>query len=82
MKKQLRECTTQEEIKKRLKLNAGILLEAKQEDEDLEISGMSVGDLKNLIRDIVSDIVNEPDNDEYDLDEELNNILSELELEL
>ena len=82
MKKQLRECRTQEEIKKRLKLNAGILLEAKQEDEDLEISGMSVGDLKNLIRDIVSDIVNEPDNDEYNLDEELNNILSELELEL
>ena len=82
MKKQLRECRTQDEIKKRLKLNAGILLEAKQEDEDLEISGMSVGDLKNLIRDIVSDIVYESDNDEYDLDEELNNILSELELEL
>ena len=52
MKKQLRECRTQDEIRNRLKTNAGLITETTKEDEDMEISGMKVSDLRNLIRDI------------------------------
>lgn len=82
MKKQLRECKTQNEIRNRLKINAGLLNETIQEDEDLEISGMKVSDLRDLIRDILEEFRDEQEYERDDIDEELNDILSELELEL
>ena len=82
MKKQLRECRTQDEIRNRLKTNAGLITETTQEDEDMEISGMKVSDLRNLIRDILDEVLRDDEGFDDTMDEELNKILSELELEL
>ena len=82
MKKQLRECRTQDEIRTRLKTNAGLITETTKEDEDMEISGMKVSDLRNLIRDILDEVLRDDEGFDDTMDEELNKILSELELEL
>ena len=82
MKKQLRECRTQDEIRKRLKTNAGLITETTKENEDMEISGMKVSDLRNLIRDILDEVLRDDEGFDDTMDEELNKILSELELEL
>ena len=82
MKKQLRECRTQNEIRTRLKINAGLITETTKEDEDMEISGMKVSDLRNLIRDILDEVLRDDEGFDDTMDEELNKILSELELEL
>jgi hypothetical protein len=82
MKKQLRECRTQDEIRNRLKTNAGLITETTKEDEDMEISGMKVADLRNLIRDILDEVLRDDEGFDDTMDEELNKILSELELEL
>jgi len=82
MKKQLRECRTQDEIRNRLKTNAGLITETNKEDEDMEISGMKVSDLRNLIRDILDEVLRDDEGFDDTMDEELNKILSELELEL
>lgn len=91
MRKQLRECRTQNEIRERLKVNAGIIKEniGKEKDELIDLSGFTMSDLKELIRSSVNDYFDETfdteptyeDWKEND-DEELQKIIDELEIEL
>lgn len=91
MRKQLRECRTQNEIRERLKVNAGIIKEntGKEKEELIDLSGFTMSDLKELIRSSVNDYFDETfdteptyeDWKEND-DEELQKIIDELEIEL
>jgi len=91
MRKQLRECRTQNEIRERLKVNAGIIKEntGKEKEELIDLSGFTMSDLKELIRSSVNDYFDEtfdtePSYEDWkeDDDVELQKIIDELEIEL
>ena len=91
MRKQLRECRTQNEIGERLKVNAGIIKEntGKEKEELIDLSGFTMSDLKELIRSSVNDYFDEtfdtePTYEDWkeDDDVELQKIIDELEIEL
>jgi hypothetical protein len=91
MRKQLRECRTQNEIRERLKVNAGIIKEntGKEKEELIDLSGFTMSDLKELIRSSVNDYFDEtfdtePTYEDWkeDDDVELQKIIDELEIEL
>ena len=86
MKKQLRECKTRNEIKERLRINAGLIKENNEkEDELLDLTEFTKERLKGMIRQEVQNYFEEtfetdlPIEDE--VDEELQKIINELEFE-
>lgn len=86
MKKQLRECKTRNEIKERLKINAGLIKENNEkEDELLDLTEFTKESLKGMIRQEVQNYFEDtfetdlPIEDE--VDEELQKIINELEFE-
>ena len=86
MKKQLRECKTRNEIKERLRINAGLIKENNEkEDELLDLTEFTKESLKGMIRQEVQNYFEDtfetdvPIEDE--VDEELQKIINELEFE-
>ena len=86
MKKQLRECKTRNEIKERLKINAGLIKENNEkEDELLDLTEFTKESLKGMIKQEVQNYFEDtfetdlPIEDE--VDEELQKIINELEFE-
>ena len=86
MKKQLRECKTRNEIKERLKINAGLIKENNEKEEELlDLTEFTKESLKGMIRQEVQNYFEDtfetdlPIEDE--VDEELQKIINELELE-
>jgi hypothetical protein len=89
MKKQMRECISQREIRERLQRTAGILNESKSgvETDIINFGDITYGDLTDMIQDIVRDFLirnevesGEDERDEFDI--ELDEILTELGYEL
>ena len=86
MKKQLRECKTQFEIKERLRINAGLIKENNEKEEELlDLTEFTKESLKGMIRQEVQNYFEDrfetdlPIEDE--VDEELQKIINELEFE-
>lgn len=86
MKKQLRECKTRNEIKERLRINAGLIKENNEkEDELLDLTEFTKESLKGMIKQEVQNYFEDtfetdlPIEDE--VDEELQKIINELEFE-
>jgi pyruvate-formate lyase-activating enzyme len=86
MKKQLRECKTQFEIKERLRINAGLIKENNEKEEELlDLIEFTKESLKGMIRQEVQNYFEDtfetdlPIEDE--VDEELQKIINELEFE-
>ena len=87
MKKQLRECKSQNEIRERLKTNAGLIKENNhsEEEELLDLEGFTKKSLKDMIRVEVRDYFEETFEGDTKIDEEddieLQKIINELEKE-
>ena len=88
MKKQLRECRTRNEIKERLKINAGLIKENNEKEEELlDLTEFTKESLKSMIRTEVQNYFEETfetDTDieeEEEYDKELQKIINELEFE-
>jgi pyruvate-formate lyase-activating enzyme len=86
MKKQLRECKTQFEIKERLRINAGLIKENNEKEEELlDLTEFTKESLKGMIRQEVQNYFEDtfetdlPIEDE--VDEELQKTINELEFE-
>ena len=86
MKKQLRECKTQFEIKERLRINAGLIKENNEKEEELlDLTEFTKESLKGMIRQEAQNYFEDtfetdlPIEDE--VDEELQKIINELEFE-
>jgi pyruvate-formate lyase-activating enzyme len=86
MKKQLRECKTRNEIKERLKINAGLIKENNEKEEELlDLTEFTKESLKGMISQEVQNYFEDtfetdlPIEDE--VDEELQKIINELEFE-
>ena len=86
MKKQLRECKTQFESKERLRINAGLIKENNEKEEELlDLTEFTKESLKGMIRQEVQNYFEDtfetdlPIEDE--VDEELQKIINELEFE-
>ena len=84
--KQLRECKTQFEIKERLRINAGLIKENNEKEEELlDLTEFTKESLKGMIRQEVQNYFEDtfetdlPIEDE--VDEELQKIINELEFE-
>ena len=87
----MRECKTQNEIRERLKRNAGIITESKNESHTkiFDIEDLTYEDLLRLVHQSVKEYFEDtfdtsPDIEDMDMEEdvELAKIIKELELEL